>query len=587
MKRWLGIALILLLIMVPTAAQARSHRFLSLDLDARVGADGVVRVTETHTVQFDGTFTGMFQWIDTSRDVEIYNLVVSEGGVDYTRLDTDTPGEAGTYFVREDKNQVYVDWSFEATDEIRRFQLSYDVHNVILKHNDVAEFYYKFVGNQWDQPRDQVRIVLSLPYGAELEDIAAWGHGPLHGEVTIISPSEIVWEVENLPAKTFVEGRVVFPNSLVPLAGRFTNEDRLEAIFKEELGVEQRRQRDQALRDADPYVAAAVLAITYLLAVYIWRGYGKAGPGYKERYYKELPATYPPAELAILYRRMVDSRDFTATLLDLARRGFFTIEEVVGDDSNYKFTKRTVESEKSKALRPYEKKILELFADLGDEAVTLGDIKVYAKNNKKAFAEFWAEWGKEVQESAKTHNFFDKKAKKAFWFMIPAFALLIGTGVFASLEMFITAVVCFVMGFAVVFLVAVVAYRHSAQGYEDYTKWRAFRRYLKDFSRVETARIGSLGIWEEFLPYAITLGVADRMLKQLEVRFPNLEQDGYQFGAYWFMYHHPLGIMRITHMTNTVGKSVASLTATHGSGTGGGFSGGGGGGFGGGGGGVR
>ena len=77
------------------------------------------------------------------------------------------------------------------------------------------------------------------------------------------------------------------------------------------------------------------------------------------------------------------------------------------------------------------------------------------------------------------------------------------------------------------------------------------------------------------------------MLKQLELRFPNLVQDDYHFASNWFVYYHVLGFGRISHMTNAVGKSISSATMPQGSGgTGGGFSGGGGGGFGGGGGGY-
>ncbi|NMB01466.1 MAG: DUF2207 domain-containing protein [Firmicutes bacterium] len=591
MRRYLYLVLILWLLAVPTVAQARSHRFLRLDIEAQVGADGVVRVTETHTVQFDGTFSGMFQWIDTSRGIKVANLVISEGGVPYTRLETDSPGPVGTYFVREEANRVYVDWSFVATDEVRKFQLNYDLHNVILKHNDVAEFYYKFVGDSWDQPRDYVRVTLSLPYGAKVDEVAAWGHGPRQGRVIIDSPSQIVWEVENLPANTFVEGRVVFPNTLVPLAARFSNEERLEAIFNEELGKEEAKRKAeetfQKRRAADPYVAAGVLAVTYLLAVYVWNAYGKPVPGYKERYYKELPANYPPAELAILYRRVVDSRDFTATLMDLARRGFMSVEEIPGEEGNYRFTLKSIQSEELQRLRKYESSILTLFEDIGGKEVTLEDFKQYAKDNKKTFAQFWKDWGKDVQDAANEQRFFDEDAKKALWFLVPAVAVFIAFPFSASLDMYITGVVCFIMAIVLIIVASVAASRRSDHGHEQYTKWKAFYRYLKEFSRVDTARVGSLGIWEEFLPYAITLGVADSMLKQLEVRFPNLEQDGYQYGSHWFLYHRPIGVARISQMTDTVGKTVSNLTTTHSTGSGGGFSGGGGGGFGGGGGGVR
>ena len=605
LKRLFCLSLVALLAVFSCSpAMARSHRFIDLVIDAQVGADGLVRVTETHSVKFDGKFSGMYQWFDTSGGVELSNIVVSEGGAAYQRLDTDSPGPAGTYFVRESENEVYVDWSFAASDEVRRFELSYIVHNAILKHNDVAEFYYQFVGDRWDQGRDHVRIVLTLPFGAEPSEVAAWGHGPLDGVVTIESPSKIVWEVDNLPAKTFVEGRAVFPNSLVPLGTRYTGEDRLEAIFAEESAQEEAKaesrrlaqerlenlQRRQAL---DPYLAAACFALVLVFIINIWTKHGPHGPNFKERYYKELPGHYPPAEMGILLRRYVTGQDFTATLLDLARRGFLAIEEIPGprgtgkDDASYKLTKKSAEHLETDTLRPYEARLLDLVFEQGDE-VTLEDFQEYAKDNAKDVSKFWTEWGTEVQESSKVHNFYDDGAKKALWWLIPTIGLFVLSIFCLALDLLATGVTAMIMFFVAFIVVISAANRRSKDGQEEYRKWQAFRRYLRDFSRVETARVGALGIWEEYLPYAISLGVADQILKQLEVRFPSLADGEYQFASNWFIYYHAGGFARINRMTSKVGESMTKVTMPQGSGgTGGGFSGGGGGGFGGGGGGVR
>ena len=99
--------------------------------------------------------------------------------------------------------------------------------------------------------------------------------------------------------------------------------------------------------------------------------------------------------------------------------------------------------------------------------------------------------------------------------------------------------------------------------------------------------MGKLGIWEEFLPYAVTLGVADQMLKQLEVQFPSLQEGGYRFGYPWFVYYHWTGVNTVSRMTQTVDRSINSVILPQGTGGSGGFSAGGGGGFGGGGGGAR
>ncbi len=597
MRNWLCWIVVFCCLLMPAAAWARSYELLELNIEAQVGADAVVRITETHTVRFNGTYSGMYQTFNTSRGIAIKDLLVSEGGRAYELIPGETPGPPGTYFVKESDDEVLVDWSFSATDEVREFQVSYTLHNAILKHNDVAEFYYQFVGTGWDLPREHVRIVLTLPYGAEEDQVAAWGYGARHGTVTIESPSRIVWEVEKLPANTFVEGRVVFPNALVPLGTRYTNENGLERILQGEQVREERRQRAEQRRALDPYVAAGVLLLALLLVQHIWRRFIQSGPsGLRDRYYKELPGDYPPAELAILFNRTVQGRDFTATLLDLARRGYLNIEEVTGPQSrtgrgeaNYRFRKREVSADKLGQLRPYEGQILRLlFEDLKSEEVTLEELKKYAQKKAKKFAAFWEKWREAVQEAAKQRGFFaEEQNKKALVYLWPALGLLILAVLAGLLNMYVTLGVCVAMGLAAVILVAVAASQRSEYGREQYAKWRAFRRYLQEFSRVDQARVGQLGIWEQFLPYAVTLGAADQMLKQLEVQFPTLEQEGYRFGGAWFVYYHPAGFQSLNRMTTSLEKSITGVTLPQGTGGSGGFSAGGGGGFGGGGGGAR
>lgn len=116
------------------------------------------------------------------------------------------------------------------------------------------------------------------------------------------------------------------------------------------------------------------------------------------------------------------------------------------------------------------------------------------------------------------------------------------------------------------------------------------------FSELDRHEVPSLIIWEHYLVYAVTLGVAQQVIKQLEIVFPNLEDQNYRFGYGWYYYH--LG------SANSLNQGLSSLTTkieqsftqsiqaavgqtSSGSGMGGSFSGGGGGGFGGGGGGAR
>ncbi|HHW61113.1 MAG TPA: DUF2207 domain-containing protein, partial [Syntrophomonadaceae bacterium] len=136
--------------------------------------------------------------------------------------------------------------------------------------------------------------------------------------------------------------------------------------------------------------------------------------------------------------------------------------------------------------------------------------------------------------------------------------------------------------------------RRSQPAQEDFRKWQAFKRFLLHFSNMERHEIPSLIIWENYLVYAVTLGVAKEVMKQLELVFPNLQEDDYRFGQYW--YHSQSGFAMvglsdnlekisesIKHSVQVAEKTVraAKSKSSSGSGGGGGFSGGGGGGSGG------
>jgi uncharacterized membrane protein len=140
--------------------------------------------------------------------------------------------------------------------------------------------------------------------------------------------------------------------------------------------------------------------------------------------------------------------------------------------------------------------------------------------------------------------------------------------------------------------------RRSEKGAEDFARWRAFRRFLLHFSEMRRHELPSLVIWEHYLVYAITLGVASEVIRQLKVVYRDLQDGTHTFGYGW--YAHGAGaagapgigatLEALTQRMNSgIQQSLrlAASKSSSGPGGGGGFSGGGGGGMGGGGGGVR
>jgi hypothetical protein len=75
--------------------------------------------------------------------------------------------------------------------------------------------------------------VVDLPDDVARDQVRAWAHGPLWGEVTLEPDARVVLTVDPLPERTFVEGRILFPATALPEAP-LAGGPREQAVLEEE-----------------------------------------------------------------------------------------------------------------------------------------------------------------------------------------------------------------------------------------------------------------------------------------------------------------------------------------------------------------
>jgi uncharacterized membrane protein len=139
--------------------------------------------------------------------------------------------------------------------------------------------------------------------------------------------------------------------------------------------------------------------------------------------------------------------------------------------------------------------------------------------------------------------------------------------------------------------------RKTARGARKKAEVAGLKRFLKDFSLVDDVPVGHLALYERYLVYAVALGVADRLIAGLRMRFPELADQasgfapwyvgGYVGGGHGGGFDKLASIGSVGAFAGDFSRATASAFSPPSSSTGGGggFSGGGGGGFSGGGGG--
>lgn len=290
---------------------ARQLEILSVDISAEILPSGDMQVVETRTIEFQGQFRGANRKFYFSGLPLYSDITVREGDRYYEPVDRFPTSEPGTYSIRVYGNSYFiVDWSFDALNEKRTFILEYTVIDAVIVHNDTAELYYQFIGDEWDYPAAETLVTLNLPPGAAADDIRAWGHGPLHGKVTIVSPRQVRWQAAPLPALTFLEGRVVFPPELVPGAARHTNRDALPAILREESRLAITANLNRLVRHYELYYSLILMGAAGFILYRKWKKSMNRGDVYRGDYFRKLPADYPPVAAGYLWYKKKISSDF-------------------------------------------------------------------------------------------------------------------------------------------------------------------------------------------------------------------------------------------------------------------------------------
>jgi len=552
-------------------------------IDAELRPDGSMHVVEHLTYDFHGPFSYGTRPIPVG-PYELTDMRVTEHGEELTSV-------GAPYNLK---------WFFDAKDTQRTFDVEYTVLNAAAVAPDVAELYWKWVGDQHPEI-GRVTARLTLPPGAG--DVRAWGHGDLTGIVRT-DGDVVTWDEPNVPEGSFVEGRVAIPASrfTVPPAGAA----RLPSIVAQERSWARaaNEARAAAARDAKaaeeredlanvlvPIVIALGIAVYVFL--YLRHGREPKAPDIGE-YYRDLPDDAPAVVDTLLHWGHVRPLSFGATVIDLAQRGWLNIKEekieraILPDKKDYRFHKEP--SPPQEQLADFEERVMKrLFAD-GDE-ITQTELTAWAGAHTSSAQKWWQGFRNAVADA-----YDRKKYQQSHRGMVFTANLLTATVVAAAGAWAMIVHAWWVGGAAVAWAlvqsVLTLSLRQRTKlGAERATQWEGVEHFLRDFSELEDAPSGHLVLWERYLVYAVALGVSDELVRGLALRVPDVAES--MHSARWYVPianggHPGSGFASLGAFGSSFGTSFAAAATPRSSGSGfsgggGGFSGGGGGGGGGGG----
>ncbi len=605
--------LFLLIVLTANISQASGGlRLRNLDYDVQLNSDGTADVVETWRISIEDTNT-LFKTfeVDSSKYSEITDVKVSEvtssGEKDFTQVNQyQYHLNKDTYYGLIYNGKFEIAWGANAKNTTRTYKISYKIIDAIKNYNDCSEFYWQFISTDSEIPADLVKGTIKLPVAvANKEDLKVWAHGPLNGNIQIVSNDTVEFEVQDFDENTMLEARVVTPTNVFYSNQNVNNQVKLNSILeqeqkwadeanakREELAKqEQQRKTLFTIGMIITNIIGVVVTIIVIKKIIKYHKILKETPIVKPEqefeYYRDIPnESATPAQAGFLYYfknsglQYNMSKIISATMLDLCMKKYIEFEVIPDKKEQIKVI---IKNEDITKLSEDEKMVYELLQKIpkkDTDSFTMKEFERYASSHSSSILNSFNKIEKIAKETAKQEGNYDEELikKQNSWSsqgVVYAFLAVISIFIMQLLIIpsIIAAVYCFKLSSRY--------NRLTQKGVNEKAMWVGLKKYMEDFSMIKDKTVPELILWEKYLVYATAFGIADKVLKQLKVVYPQITDTDYMmshgYTYMYLMYSHNFNTTFITSLNRSVSTSYNNMTNySSGVGGGGGFSGGGG-----------
>jgi len=568
-------ALLALAAVFPARASADDGGWTISSFDAQIDiqSDGRVLVSETLAVDFGflerhgivRDIPVQYDWPQGVRKIRVYELQVLSV--------TDAAKKAWKYesYGKGANVEIKIGDPDHTVTGRQTYVITYQVKGALNAFSDHDELYWNATGNEWPAPISRATATVRAP-AAPTQTACFVGPVGSVARCTLQSQSS--------------SALYTSPRALIPGEGLTVVFGLRKGVVPEPKPILQDRPRELAeFFEVTPlWLALAVfVAVGGVFAVF-WRWYTA---GRDEREHQtivpefEPPEKARPAEIGVLVDESADTLDVTATIIDLAVRGYLTITEVPKEGL---FGSRDWTLARKKptddALLEYERTILDgLFKD-GDE------VKLSAL--RRHFYTTLAVAEKELYERTTAQAWFAADPSR-----VRVTYAIAGVG-FIFLAIIVAGALGFLVGGGLVGLAGVVPAiamvaaapsmpRKTKVGAELYRRALGFKQYMVVAEKDRQAFAEKEHIFADYLPYAIVYRCVDQWAKAFEGIDLKAATAGWYVGNQYVMFSAMNMSRDLSSFSSQVSSAIASTPGGSGSsGFSGGSSGGGGGGGGGG-----
>jgi len=345
-----------------TPLLARSLVFESFHADIRVYPSGELEVTETLRTRFEGSWNGVYRFIPVQ-------YVTPQGFSYKLRLDLESITDELMRPLRyqtssEGRHRKFTIWVPGAKDATRTVVIRYRVRSGLRFLDDYDELFWNVTGDEGLVPIELASARIQLPYEVtgtrSVAFTGGFGSREEAAQVRVSGDTVTIQATRELNIREGLTVAVAWDAGIIHRPG--VGEEVLFFISNNGIFV--------------------VPLLAFLFMYWHWHSRGRDPRRLPIAPQYEPPEGLTPAEVGTLIDNSPDLRDITATLVDLAVRGYMRIEEKETDTwlglsskTEYTFILQKKKSDWEE-LSPHENKLLgSIFSDGTLNSVDLADLQ--------------------------------------------------------------------------------------------------------------------------------------------------------------------------------------------------------------------
>jgi len=468
-------------------AEGKDYEIPEIRIEVSVNTDGTVQVTERLTYNYDGSFSQAQYVLPRRGFTAISDIQISENGTSYINKNTEEPG---TFSVSKNDESIRLRWHYNAENEQRTYTISYTLEGALTIGPEWSQFFWNYLSDDRDKSTKQLDILIQFPRSVSPDSLHGWTRSSAQQIDLKKSAGLISINATHIDDDDMAKVRALFPTSLLDEAQisitnqafSLTQAEQEEQAYQKQLA--EQKEWESYMADLWGQINYIIPLISIAVLLFLYQKYGKRHPTSRFSSQETImtPDNTAPAVVGwLLKNQTITGGLLISTVLDLARRGYFKIEEhppeegfLADDDPTFAIT-RTDQPEESD-LKSWERKLIHFVEDRLSESENNKLDKLFSGSSSK-ISKWYNTWKEDFKNYCYDKGWIDEESYTGVYWNVALQFILLCSGIAAiifagPIGLISTAVTAIglIMSFAII--------RRTPEGEEAYHRWNNYKKGL-------------------------------------------------------------------------------------------------------------